>query len=427
MLPALRQLKEQFLHEPLSRLLNVDDKHRSDLINPVCMVLLMGIGVVFIWSAQSATPEINDWMKQLLWIFLGLGAYAVVSLINYKFWLQNAHLVFLAAMLLLVPLAMESAGGLDLPLVQSRFGSTRWIDFGPFSLQPSETAKIGTLVFAASLLARAEIGTLGESLSVLVKTAVTFSIPILLIFLQPDLGSSLVFPPMAFSLLFVSRLPIRFFTTVFALFLLAVALVAVDVYRYQDHYRSNDLSFTADRGAYEPHRLLPIKDYQRERILTFVAPEVVDPSGIGSSWNLIQSLIAVAGGGLSGKGIGQGTQAILGYLPPTIAPNDFIFSVAAEESGFLGGAFIITLFAVLIANGFRVANMARDRFGMLLATGVSVIFIVHVFVNIGMTLGMMPITGLPLPFLSYGGSFMISCCILQGLIQSVHRYRRDFS
>lgn len=423
----LHALRSQFLAEPLSRLLNVDDKHRSDLVSPVCMGMLMATGILFIWSAQSATPHINDWAKQILWIFLGVGVYTVVSLLNYKIWLQNAHWVYAAGILLLLPLALESAAGIDLPLVQERFGSTRWIDLGPLSLQPSEIAKITTLIFASSLLARSEIGSLGESVSLLVKFAFAFALPIVLIFLQPDLGSSLVFPPMAFALLYVSRLPIRFFITVFALFALAVLIIGIDIYRYQDHYRSQGLNFMQDRGAYEPHGLLPVHDYQRERILTFVAPEVVDPDGIGSSWNLIQSLIAVAGGGLTGKGIAEGTQAKLGFLPPTIAPNDFIFSVAAEESGFVGGALIITLFAILIANGFRIAGMSRDRFGMLLATGVSVVFLVHVCVNIGMTLGLMPITGLPLPFLSYGGSFLISCCALQGLVQSVHRYRRDFS
>ena len=123
----------------------------------------------------------------------------------------------------------------------------------------------------------------------------------------------------------------------------------------------------------------------------------------------------------------EGTQAKLGYLPQSVAHNDFIFSVLAEEKGFLGSAIVIGIYALLMANGIRIASMARDRFGMLLAVGVSAIFMVHVFINIGMTIGLMPITGLPLPFLSYGGSFILSCFILQGLLQSVHRFRRDFS
>jgi rod shape determining protein RodA len=173
--------------------------------------------------------------------------------------------------------------------------------------------------------------------------------------------------------------------------------------------------------------LLPIHNYQRNRILTFVAPDVVDPSGTGASWNANQAKISAATGGLSGKGLFKGTQAQLGYLPQAVAHNDFIFSVIAEETGFLGSAFIVGLFCLMVANGIRIAGLARDRFGMQLAIGVSILFLVHFFINIGMTIGITPITGLPLPFLSYGGSFVLSCFILQGLVQSVYRYRKDFS
>ncbi|MEM9026307.1 MAG: FtsW/RodA/SpoVE family cell cycle protein, partial [Verrucomicrobiota bacterium] len=132
-------------------------------------------------------------------------------------------------------------------------------------------------------------------------------------------------------------------------------------------------------------------------------------------------------GGLFGKGWLEGTQAKLGYLPRSVAHNDFIFSVIGEEAGFLGGLGILALFGILIANGFRVASIARDHFGMLLCVGVSVLFLVHLFINVGMTVGLAPITGLPLPFLSYGGSFVLSCCVLQGVIQSVYRHRRDYT
>jgi len=154
---------------------------------------------------------------------------------------------------------------------------------------------------------------------------------------------------------------------------------------------------------------------------------VVDPSGTGASWNANQAKISAATGGATGKGLFQGTQAQLGYLPQAVAHNDFIFSVIAEETGFLGSAFVVGLFCLMVANGIRIAGLARDRFGMQLAIGVSVLFLVHFFINIGMTIGITPITGLPLPFLSYGGSFVLSCFILQGLVQSVYRYRKDFS
>ncbi len=156
-------------------------------------------------------------------------------------------------------------------------------------------------------------------------------------------------------------------------------------------------------------------------------PEAIDPRGIGVSWNQRQSLLSVGSGGLIGKGWGEGTQAKLGYLPQSVAHNDFLFAVLAEEKGYLGSMAVVFLFALIVFNGVRIAGVARDRFGMLLSIGVSVIFIVHIYINIGMTINLMPITGLPLPFLSYGGSFILSCCLLQGLVQSVYRCRREFS
>ncbi|MDP0497346.1 MAG: FtsW/RodA/SpoVE family cell cycle protein [Verrucomicrobiota bacterium JB024] len=430
-------LTEVLKRLPLRRFVRISDEHRSDWVSPVCILLLGLIGVFFIYSAQSYSGG-SSWKMQIMWLVVGLAAYGVISLVNYKFFLENAHIFYWLGVLLLLPLAVQaliyelhsalpSIPAFKLPFVQTRFGATRWLDFGPFSLQPAEVGKIGTLLMAASVLARSEIGTFKESIKVLLKVGFTFFIPVFLIFLEPDLGSSLVFPPMAFALLYVSKLSEKFFITIFGLFLLATLIISVDVYRYQQFMEEEGLSFMDDRGAYEEHSIIPLKDYQRNRILAFAAPQVVDPKGNGVAWNLNQSLIGVSSGGLAGKGLGEGTQAKLGYLPPTVAPNDFIFSVLAEESGFLGSMVVLILFAILVCNGIRIAGIARDRFGMLLAIGVSTIFMVHIFVNIGMTIGLMPITGLPLPFLSYGGSFVLSCCVLQGFVQSVYRFRKDFS
>ena len=153
--------------------------------------------------------------------------------------------------------------------------------------------------------------------------------------------------------------------------------------------------------------------------------EEFDAKGVG--WNQSQSKISVGSGGLAGKGWTEGTQAQLGYLPRSVAHNDFIFSVIAEEKGFLGSLTVLSLFGLVLFNGIRIAGSARDRFGTLLAIGVTVLFMVHVFVNIAMTIGLVPITGIPLPFISYGGSFVLSCCLLQGLVQSVWRFRKDFT
>ncbi len=397
------------------------ERLRFDIVNPLCMLMLCAIGLLFIYSAQISYDG-GHWKRQLFFITVGVGMYTAISAINYKIFLQYAHFIYMAGivgLLLTMPFS---------PISVDQMGARRWIDVG-IRIQPTEGAKIGTLIMAASVLARSEIGTVRDSLLVLAKVAGIFLLPMLLIFLQPDLGSTLVFPPMIFALLYVSRLSEKFFMSAFAVFAIALAVVGADIYGYSQHLEAQREAersgSTEEAGDYQS--LLPIHDYQRNRILTFVAPDVVDPSGTGASWNANQAKISAATGGLSGKGVFNGTQAQLGYLPQAVAHNDFIFSVIAEETGFLGSAFIVGLFCLMVANGIRIAGLARDRFGMYLAIGVSVLFLVHFFINIGMTIGITPITGLPLPFLSYGGSFVLSCFILQGLVQSVYRYRKDFS
>ncbi|MGJ8652303.1 MAG: FtsW/RodA/SpoVE family cell cycle protein [Opitutaceae bacterium] len=394
---------------------------RFDWVSPLCIFLLCATGLLFIYSAQISYDG-GHWKRQLFWAAIGISAYATIASINYKFFLEYAHLIYAAGILGLLLATKYS------PISFEDMGARRWVNLGFTRVQPTEGAKIGTLIMAASILARSDIGSVRDSLMTLVKVGVVFLLPMLLIFLQPDLGSSLVFPPMIFALLYVSRLSEKFFMSAFALFAVAVTVVGIDIYGYSQHLEK--LREAQSNGApaiEEYHSLLPIHNYQRNRILTFVAPDVVDPAGTGASWNANQAKISAATGGATGKGVFKGTQAQLGYLPQAVAHNDFIFSVIAEETGFLGSAFIVGLFCLMVANGIRIAGLARDRFGMQLAIGVSILFLVHFFINIGMTIGITPITGLPLPFLSYGGSFILSCFILQGLVQSVYRYRKDFS
>lgn len=401
-------------------MIQADDNRRVDWVSPCCILLLCAVSILFIYSAQY-TYGGGDWKKQLFWVTLGLGTYSIVSLINYKIFLGYAHFIYAAGICGLL-LATKLS-----PISVEMMGARRWVDIGITIVQPTEGAKIGTLIMAASILARSEIGTVRNSLLVLTKVALVFLIPMLLIFLQPDLGSSLVFPPMIFALLYISRLSEKFFVSAFALFTVAVSILGLDIYAYSQHLeevRTAEISNTTTLSE-EYQSLLPIHNYQRDRILTFVVPDVVDPEGTGASWNAKQAKISAATGGLVGKGLFKGTQAQLGYLPQAVAHNDFIFSVIAEETGFLGSAFVVGLFCLMVANSIRIAGLARDRFGMQLAIGVSMIFLVHFFINIGMTIGITPITGLPLPFLSYGGSFVLSCFILQGLVQSVYRYRKD--
>jgi rod shape determining protein RodA len=355
----------------------------------------------------------------------------------------------------------------------ARTGARRWLGIGSYTIQPSEFAKVGAIVMLSFYLDKWKLGGLRASLAMLGKLAILVGVPMVLIFLQPDLGSSLALCPTVFALLYVSNLSARFFVTVFSVFVLVALVVGLDIKHYEnflkakmavegtisfreyglflqennlpraqgiDQYAKDVLRTTmtskqfndsyhvtaaAVLGQYEKHSWLPLKDYQRDRIASFLDPEAVDPLGIGVTWNQRQSLIAVGTGGLTGKGYEQGTQARLGYLPSKVATSDFIMAVFLEETGFVGGLAVIGLYAILLGNTLRIAWLARDRFGQLLCVGVAVLFMVHVFVNIGMVQGLVPVKGIPLPLFSYGGSFVLGCCILMGLVQSVYRHCRE--
>jgi len=406
-----------------------------DLLTPIALLGLSLFGVAFIYSAQYSVANgtatglkallREEWCKQLFYLGLGTGVYVAVSLIDYRFWLSVAHWFYLAC---LVPLFIVLIPGIS-GEAATRWGAQRWIPLGPFSYQPSETAKIAVLLITASILVHSKIGTVRQSLGTLGKLALAVGAPMFLILFQPDLKSAIVLPPMVFSMLYVSKLSPRFFVGALGAFLVLLGLVVWDSVRYVKFMDAHGYSYGRDNGKFERegNPLFPFHDYQRNRLLAFAAPEKVDPKGIGVAYNLQQSLISVGSGGLVGKGWTEGTQAQLGYLPRSVAHNDFIFSVIAEEKGFLGSITVLGLFGLVLFNGIRIAGSARDRFGTLLAIGVTVLFTVHVFVNIAMTIGLVPITGIPLPFISYGGSFVLSCCLLQGLVQSVWRFRKDFT
>ncbi|MDB6116097.1 MAG: mrdB [Lacunisphaera sp.] len=396
----------------------VTTRERFDWITPVCIVLLCLFGLFFIYSAQHATEE-HDWMNQLVWLGLGLVVYLGTSLLDYRLWLKYAHFVYLPALVFLLLVLIPGLG------TTHGMGARRWLGVpGLGAFQPSEFAKVAVLFATASILTGAKLGTVRDSLQVLIKLALAVGIPMLLIIAEPDLGSALAIAPMVFAMLFVSNLSMRFFAGALGVFVLLVGIVGLDVWRYGNFMRENNLDYITQNSEFDSHSWLPLHGYQRNRVLAFVSAGDFDKTGIG--WNSRQSLISVGSGGLTGQGWTEGTQARLGYLPRNVAHSDFIFSVIAEEKGFLGSITVIGLFGVVLWNGLRIAGLARDRFGALLALGVTVLFTVHVFVNIAMTIGLVPVKGIPLPFISYGGTFVLSCCLLQGLVQSVYRFRRDF-
>ncbi len=392
-------------------------RERFDWISPLAIAALCAIGVAFIYSAQFNTAQ-DNWLTQLVWLAAGAVVYTAVSLIDYRLWLSISHWFYLACIFALLLVLTPGVG-------TERYGAQRWLDFGFFSFQPSEPTKAAVLLITAGILVRSKVGTIAQSLGTLGKLALAAGLPIFLILLQPDIKSAIVLPPVIFSMLYVSRLSTRFFAAALGAFLILMSVITIDCVRYVNFMEANGFSYTNDKGKFESHSWIPLRDYQRNRIISFAMPDKIDPTGAG--WNLTQSRISVGSGGLTGKGWTQGTQAQLGYLPRAVAHNDFIFPVIAEEKGFLGSVTVLGLFGIVMFNGIRIAGLSRDRFGTLIAIGVTVLFAVHIFVNIAMTIGLVPITGIPLPFISYGGSFVLSCCLLQGLVQSVYRFRKDFT
>ena len=425
----------------INRLFRTSTRERWDWVTPSAILCLSIIGIAFIYSAQSSSNSSsttynnsvienvrhNYYLKQFIFLTLGAAAYIAVSLVDYRRWLGIAQWIYFICV---IPLFLVLVIG------TKTYGSQRWLALGPFSFQPSETINVAVLLITASILIHSKIGNFSQSIKVLGKLALAVGVPMLLILMQPDIKSAIVLTPMVFSMLYVSRLAPRFFAAALGAFLLLLGVIASDIWRYSNfmdnlqaqyqatHSQTHESVYVRAKGSYERHSWVPLHDYQRNRILSFVNPDKIDPVGIG--WNQRQSLISVGSGGLTGKGWTQGTQARLGYLPHSVAHNDFIFSVIAEEKGFLGSITVLGLFGLVLFNGIRIAGLAKDRLGALIAIGVTVLFTVHVFVNIAMTIGLLPITGIPLPFISYGGSFVLSCCIMQGLVQSVYRFRKDF-
>ncbi len=402
----------------------------TDWTQVVAILLLCVAGYFSIKSAGDLRDS-DFHTQQLLYMVVGWGAYWALASTDYRELRRFARWIYLAGILLLLPIFVCAIVGADLgSVIRSVYGSRRWINLGLFSIQPSEFAKVTTLVFLAAFLARSHVGRLRDSWGAALGVAAIAFAPFFLIFMQPDLGSSLIFVPLAAALLHAANLSRRFFVAVGLASALLLSLVAVDLSAYADRVQERIKAHPEDRNPTASIRgrhdaetwFVLLKDYQRERILSFVAPELADPRGVGASWQVRQALIAVGRGGLTGQGYNEGMQARLGFLPEAAAHNDFVFSGFAEEHGLLGSLLLVALYGLLLWRVLRTGLRAADRFGSFLSVGAAAILFTHLFINVGMNLNLMPVTGVPLPFLSYGGSFILSCFLLLGLVQSVHRH-----
>ncbi len=351
---------------------------RLDLVVLGCALALAALGVLFVASATGGTRFEGLAGRQAIWVAVGLGAMVGAILFDYRMLLKFSFAIYCASLL---PLVYLLAFGERIANVRS------WIRVGHFQFQPAELSKIATALLVAYLFENEDDARLHAS--TIFKLGVIVGTPALLVFLQPDMGLVITFLPLVFVGLFFGGLPARGWV--------AIGVIVV----------------LLSGGGW-----FLLKDYQKARIGTFLNP---DTDVLGSGYQVRQSKIAVGSGGFSGKGFRGGTQSQLRFLP--VQHTDFILAVIAEEWGFLGVILVLGLFAGLLLRALKLAQTARDRGGVFLILGLTGMMLFSVVINASMMIGLAPTTGIPLPFVSYGGSSVATTFLAIGLILGVE-YRR---
>ena len=414
----------------------------------ISFLILIGVGILTIYSAGS---ENRQHVRQIYWALTGIVIFVIMLFINYHRMGEYAFFIYIGGILLLIMVL----------LIGKRVrGAKSWITvFGGFGFQPSEFVKIAVIIALARFLDR--IGDDVKSLKNVIITLGICVIPMGLILLQPDFGTALVYLPICLIMLFFAGIKYTHLISLLIIFGIAVVLPLLTTYGKLTH--SSTLSFlqvlddtktvfliallfgllsgimfilyriTKKELLYKASTIFLIffaglilaaplgrllKPYQKERLVVFLRPSI-DP--FGSGYNIIQSKIAVGAGGLLGRGLLGGTQSQLGFLPER--STDFIFSIYAEEWGFFGALALIAVYSVFIYRGIMIIYNARDRFSCLMASGVMGMLLFHIIINVGMTIGIMPITGIPLPFLSYGSSFLLTCMVGVSILTNIEMRR----
>lgn len=348
-------------------------------------VVLSLLGIMTIYSATrplGGGEHPSYYIRQLYWLLVGLGAMVAVVSVDYAWLNRYAYAVYGAGLALLVVVLLIGKTGM---------GATRWISLGPVSFQPSDLFKLAFIVTLSHWMSG-----LKEKMSVrdLVFGFMALTVaPLLLIIKQPDLGTGIILLALFVVMSLTRGVGKKVLVVALALAVISVPFVG---------------SIFWDE----------LKDYQKMRIVAFMQPDV-DPEGI--SYHINQSKVAIGSGGIAGKGYLRGTQGPFRFLPEK--HTDFVFSVFAEEWGFAGSLFLLIVYLGLIMRGIEIAARAKDAFGRMLSLGITFMFTFYVFINIGMTLGIMPVVGIPLPFMSYGGTAMVTNFIAVGLLLNVRARR----
>jgi rod shape determining protein RodA len=352
----------------------------------VTMVALAIFGVVAIYSATYMREDsiaAEFWRKQANWVALGFVAFMVASLVDYKWVRWGALPMYLAGLFFLI---------LTRFIGTKVYGSRSWLTLGPVNFQPAQVAVLAGILVLALFLSQFRDW---HPMWRLLLCCVIVSAPCLLILMQPDLGETIIWGPVLLALLFVGGIPVRYLVCIILIVAAAIPL-AIN---------------------------LGLKPYQQERITAFINPEIDKQ---GSAWAINQSLIAIGSGGWAGKGFkAPNTQIEMGFLPATAVHNDYIFSAIGEQWGFVGGMFLIGAFGLLLLTCLFVAFFARDQLGLLIVIGVAALIFTHIFQNVGMTISIVPITGVPLPLISYSGSFVLIIMFGLGIVNSVWVHRKE--
>lgn len=350
------------------------------------MMALAIFGVIAIYSCTYMRDNPNYvtmWRKQAVWVGISTVAFFAVSLIDYRWIRWGALPMYLASIVFLI---LTLLIGLRLE------GAKSWLRLGPVQFQPAQLAVLsGVLVLSLFL---SQFRSLNPLLKIL-GCGVTVGAPALLILIQPDLGECMIWFPVLFAMLFVARVPLRYLTV--------IALLGITCMPLAYYFK--------------------LKPYQQRRIIAFVDPEI-DPRGAG--WAVNQTLIAIGSGGWAGKGFkAPNSRVEQGYVPATTVPNDYIFSAIGEQWGFLGGTVLLGAFALMLTTCVFVAFSSVDELGMFLCVGMGALIFTHTFQNIGMNVSMLPVTGVPLPLISYSGSFVAVIMFGLGVVNSVWIHRKS--
>jgi len=366
--------------------MNEENFKRFDWTLIIFTILIFCVGLANLYSAtfnEIVSRGLTYYKAQLIWFALGALVGSIALIPHYKSLSRFAYPIYFANLLLLVLVLIAG---------KSSLGGRRWIGFGPIRFQPSEFMKISTALALAKFFENDHV-TAGYRIKDLWLPLTLVVVPAGLIMLQPDLGTALVLLLMFASLM----LFIKIETKTLVMILLTIAVTLPLAYKYG------------------------LKQYQRQRIISFINPGA-DPKGSG--YNSIQSMIAIGSGQFLGKGFKKGTQSQLNFLPEH--HTDFIFAVYSEEHGFLGAAILLALYLGLMSAGLNIAYLSHDKFGTLLSLGLLLIFFWHIFINSGMVCGILPVVGVPLPFVSYGGSSLISACVSIAILTNISNKRMMF-